>query len=1264
MSLKDTRLIIFQRPDGSIKKPLTTIATGTVGQQSIGATGSFFYQYKNNLNNIIDNGQKWSVSEFGRELDLYDDVQIPLNFTIADIREPDKVKTTWSKSIKLPGTTRNNRIFSHFYDLGIDNWITIGGVSVWQNFNPHIRTEVILLNGQIEVLKANLQLKSIVKDKFGNIEYEIALSGQLTSLFSDIDVTKLKDLDWSDYDHLWTKENIVNSWNYINQIGNSTQSIATQTPVGTYVKSIIKSSDGRLAYRTQSAHGLKVGDYVRIELDSQIQNKYKSASGEWIVMTHSTTEFSVNWPYPMALSPFGENPNSNIGTVKKVSHSGSGYYYPLIQWGDEIDYNSWPVTSFAPSIYVKAVIDKIFETTNSTYQSDFFNSEYFKRLIYIQKKSSYELNPADLNSRKFAVGLTASYTTLISQKPGGQYLWLNLTNANVVATASNVPSDFANKVPFKKESGGFGTQSFFDNGATQSGQIGNWDADHSKWIVKNSGEYALDATLNLSCICKMNGYSGVATSSGTASFLPNSANYRYFPGNQLGFVNYGGGLTQQPDPSSQFRPSDCGVRVVAKIMLNRRGVVSQIGETTSDQFYMNRNSYWAADNTNWLSFGEYQPENWRNFQMQIACHNYYFATDDEVWVDIQFYLQARKETTLSTLSTQAFTEVIGGTVVRAIRGDWKISLNSQSFIFNDPTPKSTEGTLILGSSFFQSDLTCRDFLISIIKMFNLYIEADGDVEKKYRIEPRDQYYRGGTQSTDFIDWSDKLDEDSVQIIPMSEFVSKTYTFKTKDDTDFWSAKFKKERGRPFGEYKKSISNDFKSDEQSIDISPFASSVMINYPSFSDVVMPSIISRDNSTTKPVTNPSGRILIQGGLRPWTAFRGGAEINLENPQSSWQTGFEIISQEITGLQSATFGTPFHQYPYCGMVDAPQDPYHDLNWFGMEAGDFVYYDFARWTNANLFNRFYSNMIREFSDPGSRVLVADFALTPKDIKDIDFSKIYLISGHWMRLQKVIDFDPVTPKLTKCEFLKLNAPFRWQRQSIITNQFGQVGDKFDGQIIVNQKPGTEVVDDIQYSPVKKRPDAGFQNINPAADLSSNSNQTLNGISNYVAASAKNIQVNGNENAIGNGAQNINITSGDANFISGGVKNVNLIGTSKRFISESDVTYINGIRYKLGIPISKSNVIDAGVDVALQKNSDNTIINVLDACEDVVILGGSAGFETTIDSGVDRILPDVNQLGLGTLTNPNPRSNAFGGFIIQNPTFSTIELIRRTNYLKS
>jgi len=39
--------------------------------------------------------------------------------------------------------------------------------------------------------------------------------------------------------------------------------------------------------------------------------------------------------------------------------------------------------------------------------------------------------------------------------------------------------------------------------------------------------------------------------------------------------------------------------------------------------------------------------------------------------------------------------------------------------------------------------------------------------------------------------------------------------------------------------------------------------------------------------------------------------------------------------------------------------------------------------------------------------------------------------------------------------------------------------------------------------------------------------------NFISTSAKNIQINGNENSIGSGAQNVNITSGDGNFVTGG-----------------------------------------------------------------------------------------------------------------------------------
>jgi hypothetical protein len=128
--------------------------------------------------------------------------------------------------------------------------------------------------------------------------------------------------------------------------------------------------------------------------------------------------------------------------------------------------------------------------------------------------------------------------------------------------------------------------------------------------------------------------------------------------------------------------------------------------------------------------------------------------------------------------------------------------------------------------------------------------------------------------------------------------------------------------------------------------------------------------------------------------------------------------------------------------------------------------------------------------------------------------------------------------------------------------------------------------------------------------------------------------------------------------------VNIIGTDKVFIQESNVTYINGVRYKNGIAISKSNVIDAGEDVAVIKQSINTVSNLIDAGEDVVIQAGSNAYENLIDSGRDSILPDLPELGIGTLNNPNPRTNTSGGFDNISPTASITERVRLAAFLKS
>jgi hypothetical protein len=206
-----TELIIFHRPFNNILAAPNQIAYG------LATSSNYVYNLAQNTNvyyknSLLEITRPQSNSTGGISIDLYSNVSMPINYTILDVREPEKRKTNWSKTITIPGTKNNNRIFDHIYELGADGWITIGDTSVYEAFNPNLRLECIILNDGLQVLKGNLQLKKVMKDVYGNIEYEVAISGDLTSLFFDIGAAKLWDLDFSEWDHDWTKENIEKSW--------------------------------------------------------------------------------------------------------------------------------------------------------------------------------------------------------------------------------------------------------------------------------------------------------------------------------------------------------------------------------------------------------------------------------------------------------------------------------------------------------------------------------------------------------------------------------------------------------------------------------------------------------------------------------------------------------------------------------------------------------------------------------------------------------------------------------------------------------------------------------------------------------------------------------------------------------------------------------------------------------------------------------------------------------------------------------------------
>ena len=102
------------------------------------------------------------------------------------------------------------------------------------------------------------------------------------------------------------------------------------------------------------------------------------------------------------------------------------------------------------------------------------------------------------------------------------------------------------------------------------------------------------------------------------------------------------------------------------------------------------------------------------------------------------------------------------------------------------------------------DMLQKDFVVGLIRMFNLYIEPDKDDETLLNIEPRDTYYNS-TQ----VDWSAKLaTEKDLEIQPMALLNFKRILAQYKDDSDYYNKVYKQEYTRNYGSYLADIDNDF------------------------------------------------------------------------------------------------------------------------------------------------------------------------------------------------------------------------------------------------------------------------------------------------------------------------------------------------------------------------------------------------------------------------------------------------------------------------
>jgi len=147
-------------------------------------------------------------------IDINDAFSTLLTLSIDDIKDFGAKNTTFSKTIILPGTKNNNKVFGNIFNTNARNDYNPAESNFGNNFNPAVSADAIIFSDNMQVFKGVFRiLEVIIEDGF--IEYECAVFGELGGFISALANKKIEDLDFSAYDTTWTYSNITNSWNTI-----------------------------------------------------------------------------------------------------------------------------------------------------------------------------------------------------------------------------------------------------------------------------------------------------------------------------------------------------------------------------------------------------------------------------------------------------------------------------------------------------------------------------------------------------------------------------------------------------------------------------------------------------------------------------------------------------------------------------------------------------------------------------------------------------------------------------------------------------------------------------------------------------------------------------------------------------------------------------------------------------------------------------------------------------------------------------------------
>jgi hypothetical protein len=717
----------------------------------------------------------------------------------------------------------------------------------------------------------------------------------------------------------------------------------------------------------------------------------------------------------------------------------STYTYPIIDYGFNTGLVDWWVHELYPAVYAKEYIDRIFDAIGYTYTSDFLTSTPFTKLIIPYNKKEFRLTEPAINTRLFQANTPEFQTSGASD--------FNLPNTLLPYNASWFPYLISDKI--------IHTNDIIDVSNVHNTTTGIYTANFN-------GFYDIQVKVKLQ-----------------AEFKPTAAaeivNVQSGIGGYIEIVNVATGAV--------IDSLNVGITHTAQIAASSTGTTAT-NPTSLDLDYVE---------TGGGLFGQLilssTPRAGLNEYILTATNLQLFSGDQ---IEIRFRGSFISTNTFASLGGHKPFQGVGGTYYL---GSADIKLITSTFSNRVVNSGILEGDTIQMVTAIPHEKQ-KDFFMGIVKMFNLYVQADTQNDKHLLIEPREDFL-----TSDIVDWSQKLDNSKdVTYLPMGALDSKEYLYTYKKDTDYYNELYFKTWAEVYGQEKHEITNDFVKKEFKTEV------IFSPTPSVGQTYNPKILPTIKKYNETAAIGHNEIRVKSNLR--ILYFGGLK-----------TGDWIHqSNLVPNIQNFT-------YPFASHFDDPFNPTLDLN-FGML--NEIYYDNTSapitMTDNNLFNKYHKKFIEEITDINSKIVRGYFNLNPSDIKSLSFRKQFRFNNAYFRLNKIENYNP--GELTMCEFLKIkDAEVFVQTDTLINGGINGDLPLFSTSQITN------------------------------GNSLSNQNVIVQGNNNYVNRSSANIQINGSDNKIFSDCNNIQI-SGSNNIINAGIENVVLINTNNVEVTSSNVTYIN------------------------------------------------------------------------------------------------------------